>query len=207
MDLKDTFCGLVVKYANNEDKAIVLWQELKEHYSAKRRYYHNLGHLQYMLNVIEPVLHQAQDTDSLLFALFYHDFVYDATSKQNEENSVKAAAERLQTIYFPEEKIVLCSQHIIATKKHETSDCADTNLLLDADLSIFGSSKEEYDSYCRNIRKEYSLYPDLVYKPGRRKVIQHFLKMENIFKTVYFREKFGLKAKSNLKTELYMLKS
>jgi predicted metal-dependent HD superfamily phosphohydrolase len=202
MELKDTFCGLVMKYANDQDKAKMLWQEIEVKYSAKKRYYHNLAHLQHMLNVLEPVLNHIDDTDSLLFALFYHDFVYDATSKQNEENSAKAATERLQAIGFPTESIALCSQHIIATKKHEAVTNAATNLLLDADLSILGSTKEEYDAYCHNIRKEYSLYPDLVYKPGRAKVVRYFLEMDYIFKTEYFREMFESSAKNNLKREL-----
>ena len=59
--------------------------------------------------------------------------------------------------------------------------------------------------YLKNVRKEYSLYPNLVYNPGRKKVLQHFVEMEKIFKTEYFFEKFEAQAKENLKQELEQL--
>ncbi|MBY8961654.1 hypothetical protein KJK34_02695 [Flavobacterium sp. D11R37] len=205
MDLKDTFRNLVAKYAKDVSLTENLWRELELQYSAKGRYYHTLEHLQHMLNMLVPVLKDTEDTDSLLFALFYHDFVYIATSGQNEENSAKAATKCLKAIGFPEQKITLCCEHIIATKKHENSGNSDTNLLLDADLSILGSSQEEYDIYCKQIRREYAIYPDVIYKPGRRKVIKHFLEMDYIYKTLHFRQLFESKAKSNLKRELELL--
>lgn len=205
MDLKDTFQNLVAKYAKDVSLTENLWCELELQYSAKGRYYHNLEHLQHMLNMLVPVLKDAEDTDSLLFALFYHDFVYIPTSGQNEEESAKAATKCLKAIGFPVQKITLCCEHIIATKKHENSGNRDTNLLLDSDLSILGSSHEEYDIYCKHIRKEYAIYPDIIYKPGRRKVITHFLEMDYIYKTEHFRQLFESKAKNNLIRELESL--
>jgi predicted metal-dependent HD superfamily phosphohydrolase len=50
-----------------------------------------------------------------------------------------------------------------------------------------------------------TIFPDFVYKPGRKKVLLHFLAMERIFKTDYFFHKFELLAKQNLQKELEML--
>jgi predicted metal-dependent HD superfamily phosphohydrolase len=94
---------------------------------------------------------------------------------------------------------------ILATKGHTVSTDNDTNLFTDADLSILGESWELYQEYFQKIRKEYAIYPDAVYNPGRTKVLNHFLSMERIFKTDIFHEKFELNAKNNLTRELVHL--
>lgn len=55
------------------------------------------------------------------------------------------------------------------------------------------------------VRKEYSIYPDLLYKPGRKKVLQHFLQMERIFKTQVFYDKYETQSRRNLEKELNQL--
>ncbi|HET7178254.1 MAG TPA: hypothetical protein VFI14_00955 [Chryseosolibacter sp.] len=52
------------------------------------------------------------------------------------------------------------------------------------------------------MRREYSMYPDFLYRPGRRKVLQYFLDMERIFKTEEFASKFEKQARGNLEREL-----
>jgi len=89
--------------------------------------------------------------------------------------------------------------------RSESSDQEDTNYLLDADLSVLGKDFETYLKYTQNIRKEYSIYPDFLYKPGRKKVLKHFLELESIFKTEYFKEKYEARAKENIAKELQLL--
>ena len=93
----------------------------------------------------------------------------------------------------------------MATKKHAVSDNSDTNYFTDADLSVLGQPWEIYSTYYKQVRKEYSLFPELIYVPGRKKVLQQFLQMERIFKTDFFYTKFELQAKENLKKELALL--
>ena len=76
------------------------------------------------------------------------------------------------------------------------------NLFTDADFSILGAHWETYSIYSQNVRKEYSIYPDLVYNPGRKKVLKHFLEMTRIYKTDYFYSKLEELAKCNLLGEL-----
>jgi predicted metal-dependent HD superfamily phosphohydrolase len=42
------------------------------------------------------------------------------------------------------------------------------------------------------------MYPDFLYKPGRRKVLTHFLEMERIFKSDHFYQKYEEQARKNL---------
>jgi predicted metal-dependent HD superfamily phosphohydrolase len=82
---------------------------------------------------------------------------------------------------------------------------SDINIFTDADLSVLGQDWNTYENYLIQIRKEYSIYPDFVYNSGRKKVLQHFLSMERIFKTNNFFEKLEAQAKENLQRELEQL--
>jgi len=105
----------------------------------------------------------------------------------------------MNQVFVASETIQLCKEQILATKSHTISINSDTNHFTDADLSILGQSWETYSLYCQNVRKEYAVYPDLVYNPGRKKVLNHFLAMDSIFKTDYFYNKFDRQAKENLR--------
>jgi predicted metal-dependent HD superfamily phosphohydrolase len=91
---------------------------------------------------------------------------------------------------------------ILATKSHAASVNRDIDLFTDADLSVLGAAPETYAQYAAGVRKEYSMYPDLHYKPGRRKVLKHFLEMDRIFKTDEFFQLYEKQARENLLHEL-----
>jgi predicted metal-dependent HD superfamily phosphohydrolase len=143
--------------------------------------------------------------NNISFSVFYHDVIYDATSKLNEEKSAEFAQSRLQKSGLNEYDLSEISKQILATKSHQKSENSDINYLLDADLSILGKDSETYLDYTKKIRKEYSIYPDFLYKPGRKKVLQHFLELENIFKTEDFRDRYELQAKENIEVEICTL--
>lgn len=200
--LKQTFLELTGKYTSNNQLQEDLWKEIETNYSEENRYYHNLHHLEYLLTKLTAVKEQVNDWDTLLFSLYYHDIIYNATSSDNEEKSAECAAKTLQLLGLETDK---CVAQILATKGHTVSPDNDTNLFTDADLSILGESWELYREYFQKIRKEYAIYPDTVYNPGRTKVLQHFLNMKRLFKTKAFFDKYESNAKNNLSGELKML--
>lgn len=203
--LTDTFLQLFTNYTADHVLANNFWLEIFTKYSEPKRHYHTITHLENLIADLKEVQEQIMDWETTLFAVFYHDIIYKATSSSNEEDSAKIAQERLTEIGYPTEKIARCTTMILATKQHVYSEDTDTNLLTDADLSILGQNAEEYQEYTDNIRKEYSIYPDFVYMPGRKKVIQHFLQMERIYKTDYFFDKYEKQARVNLANELEVL--
>ncbi|CAD0224515.1 hypothetical protein [Chryseobacterium sp. JV274] len=205
MDLKNYFETLCSPFTENKQLINSLWNELETRYSEKGRYYHNLFHLENMFHELEAVKVNISDFKAIAFSVFYHDIIYDATSKSNEEKSAARAEKRLGELHINNDKITIISQQILATKSHQKSDHKDTNYLLDADLSVLGKDFKTYLEYTQNIRKEYSIYPDFLYKPGRKKVLRHFLELESIFKTEYFKEKYEVQAKENIAAELELL--
>jgi predicted metal-dependent HD superfamily phosphohydrolase len=205
MKLDDVFIRLCNRYSGDSNGIESYWIEISEAYSHKKRFYHNLEHLQSMFTQLESCRDNISDWDAILFALFYHDLIYSATAKDNEEKSAVEAGKVLSKLNVPAEKIAFVKELILATRAHQQNEHNDINLFTDADLSILGSSSDEYEIYCANVRKEYSIYPDLLYKPGRRKVLAHFLNMPHIFKTSYFRERLESAARRNISQELTTL--
>ncbi len=199
--LKATFIELADEYSCNNDLSKELWNEIEVSYSGKNRHYHTALHIDNLLKELTAVRSQISEWNTMLFSLFYHDVIYNPARKNNEEKSALLAEKRMASISVPKEIIEKCKEQIIATKTHILNSDKDTNIFTDADLSILGKDWDAYLKYCQQIRKEYAVYPDFIYTPGRKKVLSHFLQMDRIFKTDYFFEKFEFKARQNLQRE------
>jgi predicted metal-dependent HD superfamily phosphohydrolase len=204
-NLKEIFSNLLINYTTNSSLINELWDEVEKNYSGKKRHYHTLQHLENLLITLTEVKSEIQNWESILFTLFYHDIIYTALKSDNEENSALLAEKRMQQLSVSNDIIERCKNQILATKSHSKSTDSDTNYFTDADLSVLGQPWEIYSLYYKNVRKEYAIYPDFIYNPGRKKVIQHFLSMNSIFKTDYFYNQFEKVAKENLMKELSYL--
>lgn len=200
--LTDTFLQLVKKYSTDHELANNLWLEIFTKYSEPKRHYHTIEHLEAILTDLKEVKDEITDWDTTLFAVFYHDIIYKASSSTNEQDSSKLAVKRLFEIDYPADKIAKCANMILATKQHERSEDNDTNYLTDADIGILGENPEEYQKYTEQIREEYTIYADFMYNSGRKKALQHFLKMETIYKTEHFLKKYEEQSRFNISNEL-----
>ena len=205
IDLKEIFSNLLINYTTNSSLINELWDEVEKNYSGKKRHYHTLLHLENLLTKLTEVKSEIQHWEAILFTLFYHDIIYTALKSDNEENSALLAEKRMQQLSVSNDIIERCKNQILATKSHSKSTDSDTNYFTDADLSVLGQPWEIYSLYYKNVRKEYAIYPDFIYNSGRKKVIQHFLSMNSIFKTDYFYNQFEKVAKENLMKELSYL--
>jgi len=203
--LKETFIGLLTNYTNSDSLTNELWTEIEKNYSSKKRHYHTLHHLDNLITQLTDVKNEIQNWNAILFTLYYHDIVYNSLKSDNEEKSAELAEKRLNQISVSPDTIELCKNQILATKSHIKSTDSDTNYFTDADLSILGQNWETYSLYYKNVRNEYSIYPDFVYNRGRKKVLNHFLSMDKIFKTDFFYIKFERQAKQNIQKEIELL--
>jgi predicted metal-dependent HD superfamily phosphohydrolase len=204
--IKQEFLTSLNNYISDSERQLAMWSEIQKNYSEPNRHYHNLAHLNSILAELKIHQDKFSNWDTIVFAIAYHDLVYNTLKSNNEELSAETATKRLISISFPEKLADFCSHLILSTKKHESSD-GETNLFTDADLSILGSDSETYALYSKQIRREYSIFPDLVYNPGREKVLTHFLNMNNIYKTKEFSKKYELTARANLLAELNALQT
>lgn len=200
--IKNIFTDLIRSYTYDKHVVEELWAEIEKSYTGKKRHYHTLPHLENLLDQLAVYKEQFTDWDAMLFAVFYHDAVYNALKKDNEEKSALLAEKRMHSLTVPSATIERCRKMILSTKSHQPSSDYDTNFFTDADLSILGQDWNSYLNYCQQVRKEYSIFPDLIYNPGRKKALAHFLGMERIFKTEAFYEKYEVNAKENIAREI-----
>jgi predicted metal-dependent HD superfamily phosphohydrolase len=204
--LKQTWQELVSRYCTNEQLINGEFDKLVGEYSAPGRYYHNLQHLQALLSLQRTYAYNIRNNDLLQFAIFYHDIVYNVTRSDNEELSAQAAGRFLQQTTLPPYQVITVMDYIRATKTHTGEDHdEDLDYFLDFDLSVLGSPADIYNQYAQQIRQEYSVYPDEVYKPGRKKVLAYFLEKPVIYRTAVFRELYEGQARRNIAAEMQAL--
>lgn len=199
------FCEVTAQF--NADSVLVetCVSEIEQAHSKDARHYHNMLHLGKLTNELEEVKPLIEDWPAIVFAIAYHDIVYNPLASNNEAKSAAVAEKRLSSLRIPSTVISTCTNHILATKSHEPNSNPDSNYFTDADLSILGATPAGYEIYRSQVRKEYNFYPALIYNSGRKKVLQQFLKMECIYKTEHFREKYEDSARANIQREVQKL--
>jgi predicted metal-dependent HD superfamily phosphohydrolase len=193
--LKNKFQTLCQNFTSDQELVTTLWNEIEERHTEPTRYYHTLHHLEHIYSVL-PTLDNVTE-----FAIFYHDIVYDASKSDNEEQSALLCEKHLSLFGITSSTIEEVTTLIRETKTHKPSTKRNA-LFLDADLAILGSSEEVYENYTLNVRKEYAIYSDDVYRKGRQKVLNYFLEKESIYESDYFYELYEKKARKNLNWEL-----
>ena len=203
MNLKEIFINLLLEIGFNLNEINNLWLDLEKTYSKKSRYYHNLTHLEEMVFWFLKYKQQLQQPNEVLYSIFYHDYVYKVTRKDNELKSAEYAIALLKSNHQLNKQKVF--DHILATQLHQHNENEDSNWLIDFDLKILSKDWEDYKIYCQQIRKEYKIYPDFLYNPGRKKALEHFLANKNIYQTQEFRTLFEDKARENIQKEIATL--
>ncbi len=209
-----------------ESDANCHWKDLVKAYHG--RPYHNLSHIAYMLNMLQIYLSQNTNcTDfsnykELILAIFMHDYVYNTDHGDNSSITKTEVNDngRMPLPYSNE----MASAGVIFDMRNDLDDTIsvelarglvmatthsgdrlnnDYALIADLDLSIFGTfEKRVWKNYNTAIRKEYAVYPDEVYIPERKKVLEKFADSKQIFHTSFFYNRFEEQAHRNLNFEL-----
>ncbi|WP_412987218.1 hypothetical protein [Pontimicrobium sp. IMCC45349] len=197
-------------FCSAEDSQLTsqLWTEIESQYSEKSRHYHTLEHLHNMFSAYDEIEKLINNKEAFQFTVWYHDIIYKASKNNNEEQSALLAVDRLKKLNLEISQIELIKTLILSTKKHSVlsnENASDNSYLLDIDLSILGTDWSVYQSYCSNIRKEYKIYPTFMYNKGRKQVLKNFLDRDTLYFTEYFKEKFEIQARNNIKRELELL--
>jgi predicted metal-dependent HD superfamily phosphohydrolase len=207
--LRTIWDKLAGKYCNDNELTNRFYEEIERKYTSNRRHYHNLYHIAALLCFCEQYAGELNDRDVVAFAVFYHDIIYNPLRKDNEARSAQLAVKRLQALELPDTAIEQVKLYIEATKNHAVivavTHIGDLQLFLDFDMSILAADWETYEAYTRQVRKEYRIYPDKLYYPGRKQFLQHCLQTEYIFQTEVFRVRYEGVAKENIGKELQLI--
>jgi predicted metal-dependent HD superfamily phosphohydrolase len=182
-----------------------MFENLSRLYSNPVRVYHNLSHIQDCLNEFDSASILTQFPDEVELALWYHDSVYDLPGEDNEGKSAQLVQDILLNASLSERSIQRVHDLILITGHVLLPEEMDGMILADADLSILGKPRGDFDRYRRNIRKEYAVIPEDQFSEGRRKVLQMFLDREAIYSSDFFRDRYEEQAKANLQWEINLL--
>jgi pantetheine-phosphate adenylyltransferase/dephospho-CoA kinase len=183
------------------------YERLFTTYLEPHRVYHSLPHIVSGLDEISDARRLMVNSDQVMFAWFYHDYVFRDGSRVNEVESAKTAYNICKEARLDETFAQNVKNLVLATKHHSnlSIDSIDEGFIKDIDLAIFGKSVEQFDMYDDGIREEYRNEDSEAFKKGRVSLLQEFLKRPHIYYTDFFRQKYETKAKENLQRAITRL--
>ena len=181
-----------------------VYAELCRLYTAPYRRYHNFGHIQDCLHLVDEVAPLLKDRDAVEFGLWFHDAVYDTGVTTNEWRSAELFLGVSSGAPFVFRHRV-CG-HILATRHARTVRGNDRCFLVDIDLSGFGAPWEEFMRNGALLREESSTQSDARYHAGQVTFLSALQQRPHFFQTGYFRDRYEVIARANLERLLEELR-
>jgi predicted metal-dependent HD superfamily phosphohydrolase len=181
---------------------------IKIAYAEPHRHYHTLEHVRDCLKLYHKTMHLAEFPIAIEIAIWFHDLVYDPLADDNEVQSAARCDEWLRIGEQSQPMRDEVGALILTTDHCRTPETNDQQILADIDLSILGSEPEIYDSYARDVRREYAEVSDELFIAGRIKLLEGLQsKKGGIFHNEIFTDAFGECAHENIRRELEALKT
>src|SRR5271163_510516 len=127
--------------------------ELVAAYTAPRRHYHDLTHIEDCLGALARVDNlSVTEREILTEAIWWHDVVYDPTRSDNEELSAQLAERHVAAPIRQE-----VGRLIRLTRTHQVEPADKLGaILISIDLSILAAEPSRYDAYAAAIRKDFA---------------------------------------------------
>lgn len=173
-------------------------------YGGPDRRYHGLAHIAFLLDEIDRRAPLIGDAIILKFAAWYHDAVYDALARDNEERSADWARRDLAGL----EGADAVAELILKTKSHHAGEATgDEALFLDMDFAILGAPRDIYARYAAAIREEYAAVPADRFRAGRTAFLKGVLAQSRMFRTDLYEAERGEAARDNLRWEIAALEA
>lgn len=202
MNIQDLFLETLSTLGFSQTEIKIKWELLHKNYSKKNRHYHNWTHIEAMIKSWMEYKNHLEKPFETLLAIYYHDVIYVSTRKDNELKSAELACKELKDVKGIDFNVIY---NLILCTQHHKASTNDEKWLIDFDLQILGRSWDIYEMYYKEIRKEYRIYPNFMYNPGRKKALLHFLDKEVIYQTESFRTQYEKQARENIKREIELL--
>ncbi|MGH3331622.1 MAG: HD domain-containing protein [Nocardioidaceae bacterium] len=185
-----------------------IYDRLVAAYGEPHRGYHNLQHLQEVLEHVDAILGaghasdiQGVDRDVVVLAAWFHDAVYEGS--EDEERSAVLAERELATVDVPPLLVEEVARLVRLTAGHRPApDDRAGQVLCDADLAILAADEDRYAEYTEGVRREYAHVPDAEFRAGRAGVLRDLMESTPLFSSRYGQEHWEERARSNVEREL-----
>lgn len=189
---------------NNPRTAAAIFDGLIERYSEPHRAYHNVGHLVELFEDWDQYKEGLRSKRRVALAIFFHDAVYDAGRRDNEERSAVLALTELNKLGLNMQARKHIADLIRMTASHKVPKTdKDAALMLDLDTKVLGADPADYDRYTAAIEKEYSpAFSPLSFARGRLAMfVLPTLRRPRLFEAQEFEDQYAEKARANLERE------
>ena len=184
--------------AGAKDDSDAIHRQLVDAYNEPQRVYHTLDHIEHCLGLFDSISRKLNKADAVEIAIWFHDVIYQPGAPDNEQLSADFFAS-LSAGILSDSFQRLVYDLIMATIHNggDVSD-ADTQYLVDIDLSSFGLPWGEFIRDSENVRKELKHIPDSVFYPKQVAFQKALLNRPRFFLSDYFFNKFENQARQNL---------
>jgi len=191
----------------NRAAAWEMYNMLVMFYNGPKRYYHTLKHILDMIKNYYQYYksNSVYNHSIIIFSIIFHDAIY--TEHINSEQAsalllfqccdILGLAKSFKELVF---RIILNTKHSGYNKLKQDLD----RRIVDLDLMVLASDKDEYNEYCKLIKMEYIHLGEYMYLKGRKKFLEKMLNRERIFYNDMFTN-LEIKAKNNMNEELKLI--
>jgi predicted metal-dependent HD superfamily phosphohydrolase len=161
------------------------------------RAYHTMVHLRECFDFYDSLPNVKGKGPCAEIALWFHDFVYDVHSPQNNElNSAKKCEEFLNSIDINKELVQFICEHIYSN--NAIGYRYGSNLVSDVDLWILSAPSKRYNEYEQQIRHEYRHLDEETFIRERTKIMRGYLKRAYVYYNYLIRNMLEDRASINL---------
>ena len=162
-----------------------VWATLATRYGEDHRAYHNLAHVDNMLDHLDAC-QDVENREAVARAIWFHDVICDPQSSSNEADSAILFRKLLGSSFdlaFVDEvaRLIMVSD----PRSDRLVDFAG-ELMADLDLLTLGVDRAGYNAYARSIRQEYAFVPTDAFAKGRVAVMERLLDQDTIYQTPLF---------------------
>jgi predicted metal-dependent HD superfamily phosphohydrolase len=158
--------------------------DLTQRYCEAHRAYHDLRHVATML--VQGRAFPLSEVQ--VWAVWFHDAIYDPLRSDNEEQSARLAERMLPEIGMPAPEVARVALIVRDTIAHRPSS-QEAEAVLDLDLASLAASPEQFWANRRAIRSEYRHVSDADFATGTRLFAERMLKRERLFLTPWGAER------------------
>ena len=181
-------------------------------YNYPPRSYHTLAHIAWCLDLLREFFPEEKKRpawyDRVELALWFHDIVYDAHRKDNEDRSARILIGCGAMLGLDPTLTDSAAFDVRATTHSWPIDHTwpiPTQWVLDLDLASLGFAPEVFDKNSDQIREEFSFVPDDKFYAGRKIALQGFYERPRIYLTNECFARFEAQARANLKRAIEAL--
>jgi predicted metal-dependent HD superfamily phosphohydrolase len=152
--------------------------EIKHRYSEPHRFYHTLKHINFILKKIDGLFSKniinKKDKEILYIATLFHDIIYDPLKNNNEKKSSDLFLNKISE-HSP--NVNQINKIILNTIDHKSHGNKLSKIFNDLDMyNLFNSDLKTLKKDESDIRKEYSMFSNKLYRKGRLDFLNSLLK-------------------------------